>query len=115
MEGNPMAQGQVGGTEAFTIPDAALDGVYTFHGDCPSATIDNSIIKGFKMYPNPVNEQLYIDADVDIDSVVFFSILGQKLYTTSKTKINVKHLKPGAYIVKVTSKDKVNSYKLVKI
>ena len=54
----------------------------------------------FAIYPNPINDVLYIE--VDYDAVQIFDILGNSLLQSDKqSEINVSHLSIGAYIVEL--------------
>ena len=61
--------------------------------------------KLFQYYPNPVTNQLILNAKTSIDSVIVYNILGQIVMKTSPNKVNAElnmtDLIPGAYFVKV--------------
>jgi len=114
MVGYPMAQGQVGGS-SFSIPDVTKDGVYTFIGDCSSITgINESLIEGFNMHPNPVNKTLFIDANETIDEIIIYSILGEKILISTKNNVDISDLPSGIYLLKAKSGIKEISRKLIK-
>lgn len=79
-----------------------------------TAGIADSVINGFNMYPNPVNDVLNLKADVNIDTVSIYNMLGQKVLTSSQTQIDMSALPTGSYIVKVQAGEQVASYNLVK-
>ncbi len=55
-----------------------------------------------RIYPNPVQDVLIIDApQIDMISVLVFDYLGRELITSIGKKVNISHLKPGFYFVKV--------------
>ena len=65
-----------------------------------------------KIYPNPSNGELYVEADNSIIiRVEIISELGQVIYiknygqnsSLSKDKIKINNYKPGLYILKVTT------------
>lgn len=87
-------------------------------GDTASGNNDNPAL--FRIFPNPVTDFLHIESDVIINRVSIFSIPGNPVleqtdcsdYTTS---IDVSHLKPGLFIVKVYFKSgEVVSQKIIK-
>jgi len=72
--------------------------------DAPLSVADANL-KTFKMYPNPVNDVLYLkELDIDLP-VVIYDYMGRKLIETKSTNneaiINVNNLQSGAYFVKV--------------
>ena len=63
----------------------------------------------FIIYPNPVNDQLYIETEVEIMEVVVYDIFGrqQELSAISgqQSVINVANLNSGIYFVKVVTSE----------
>lgn len=76
--------------------------------------IADNVIDGFGMYPNPVNDVLNLKADINIDTVSIYNMLGQEVLTTKQTQIDMSTLPTGSYIVKVQAGEQVASYNLVK-
>ncbi|CAL2089651.1 conserved protein of unknown function precursor containing a T9SS type A C-terminal secretion signal [Tenacibaculum sp. 190524A02b] len=64
---------------------------------------------GFKMYPNPVSDNLYISANNIIKKIKIFNLLGEKVavYKMNKkaVKINTSDLGIGMYIVKIKTEN----------
>lgn len=114
--GNPLAFNNNGG--GWGIPVAAEDGVYIFSGQCQGIGIAESIIDGFGMYPNPVEDILFIEAADNISAVSIYNLLGQEVMrnssSTSEVQIDMSALQTGAYIVKVQAGNQVGSYSLIK-
>jgi hypothetical protein len=75
-------------------------------------------IDGFKLYPNPTNSVLNINALNTIDSVVIYSMLGQKVMSQStdnnQVQLDLSSLPTGSYIVRVQAGNQVGSYNLIK-
>ncbi|MCC7521572.1 MAG: T9SS type A sorting domain-containing protein [Flavobacteriaceae bacterium] len=75
-------------------------------------------IDGFKLYPNPTNSVLNINALNTIDSVVIYSMLGQKVMSQStdnnQVQLDLSNLPTGSYIVRVQAGNQVGSYNLIK-
>lgn len=72
----------------------------------------------FSAYPNPVKNNLHIRyAETIIDATVF-NLLGEQLFTTainaSQGQLDMSHLAPGTYLVKVNSGSKVQTVKVIK-
>jgi hypothetical protein len=88
-----------------------------------SVTIDNTIDQiskeSIKMFPNPVNNNLYIENLQGINKITIANILGQTVYVspliTSQITINTSELNKGIYIVTFTSQDGLtHSEKIIK-
>jgi hypothetical protein len=80
-------------------------------------TSDNEIA-GFEYYPNPADHSLNLSALTNIDSVVMYNILGQKVMDQNvdsmSTTLDVSTLSSGTYIMRVTAEGQVASYKIIK-
>ena len=74
--------------------------------NCGTASIDDSEITSFSIYPNPTKEYLNIDCS-SFESVSIYNILGKELIKESNNRINVSSLSKGVYFLKVS--DGVNS------
>jgi hypothetical protein len=57
------------------------------------------------LYPNPVNDVLNIESELELKSVEIYSIQGQKVLTTNQKKINVSDLAAGMYMVRIQDLD----------
>jgi len=68
----------------------------------------------FKIFPNPANEILNINANYPIDKIQLYSVLGKKvLQITNSSSIDVGQLSPGIYIVKIESNNTFISKRLM--
>lgn len=80
-------------------------------------TADNKI-DGFTYSSNPMNEVLQLGAPIKIDSVIVYTILGQKVIDqkigTTTSEINVSNLSTGAYLMKVMAAGQTGIYRLIK-
>ena len=80
-------------------------------------TNENSLLD-FSFYPNPAKDLISLKSGSNIESVVFYNTLGQKSLSSKvnagSKDINISHLAPGLYIMKVTVNGKTGSYKVVK-
>lgn len=85
-----------------------------------SLNINSKEISEFKIYPNPVNNNLFIDFPQDFDQVdvAIFDILGKQvvgvIVSLEENVIDVGNLNKGVYIVKIDSSYNSNSFKLIK-
>jgi uncharacterized repeat protein (TIGR02543 family) len=70
------------------------------------------------IYPNPVNDRIYISSDTTIDRVLVYNIFGQMVHTSSENKndtiIDVSNLSEGIYLVKVFTDGYSKTKKIVK-
>ncbi|MBN1185848.1 MAG: T9SS type A sorting domain-containing protein [Bacteroidales bacterium] len=86
--------------------------------DVKGATSIEEVVEGeFNVYPNPANEQLFIDAnllsqnlDVEIYSVTGQLVLRESFHNTSAISLDVSGLKKGIYVLKLnTEKETYNT------
>ncbi|WP_439131073.1 lamin tail domain-containing protein [Polaribacter sp.] len=78
------------------------------------ASTENNI----DIYPNPVNNRIYISSNSNIDQVLVYNIFGQTMYTSSENKsdatVDVSNFAKGIYMVKVFTDGKSMTKKIVK-
>ena len=96
-----------------------FDDVVSFKGVTASAAgasltvedIDtsNSIV----VYPNPTADRIYIKSTENTTSELF-DLMGRKVKSTNQNQMNLSTLGNGAYILNVISKNKVQSFKILK-
>lgn len=91
----------------------------TYNGECQSAlsTAENESKNGISIFPNPATDFLYIKnlTERNNNYTIFDNsgrILQQELLRDGK--INVSALTSGNYILQITSKDKIQTYKFIK-
>ena len=63
---------------------------------------------GFNIYPNPVSDKLYIEAEAEIEEVVVYDVYGRRQVTETPSHqgnvvIDVENLKSGIYFVKINT------------
>jgi hypothetical protein len=84
----------------------------------PSLGIAESIIPGFSMYPNPVENILNLTADNTIENVSIYNMLGQEVLqsipSATQVELDMSSLATGSYIVKVQAGEQIGSYNLIK-
>lgn len=70
------------------------------------------------LYPNPVQQQLYVQAQTAIQKISIYDISGkvvvQQTLNTTQTSLSVQHLRSGLYVVKIQSDNHISTHKLVK-
>ena len=78
------------------------------YGEEPGEGVEE-LVSAFNIYPNPVSDKLYIEAESEIEEVVVYDIFGrqQKLSAISgqQSVVDVKDLNSGVYFVKVVSEN----------
>jgi len=71
------------------------------------------------IYPNPVHDILFIEADTEIKSLSLFDIQGRLLRTIQINgptgEVDIGHFRKGTYILEITSSDKIYSRLIVKL
>lgn len=71
-----------------------------------TASTKETILKDFDVYPNPVTSILNLNNNnFTIKKVELFNILGKKVLTTTKNKINIQNLINGVYLLKVVAEN----------
>jgi hypothetical protein len=102
----PPETGRVEGTFNITVSDATLS----------TSEIDN--FQAFNYYPNPVKNELILEAQNTIAKVRVFNLLGQVVITdtpnvTSKN-IDMTQLQAGAYFVEVTIGNTTKTIRIIR-
>lgn len=78
--------------------------------------------QSFSVYPNPINTLLVVESSevlsdgkfelIDVEGKVFFSMINQSALNC--VVLDVKHVLPDNYILRITSRGKTTSLKVVK-
>ena len=72
----------------------------------------------FLFFPNPVNDVLTINAQVSIDSITVYNMLGQTVITstpnTNDSTVDMSTLQTGAYFVQVSINNTLNTVRVIK-
>ena len=81
-------------------------------------SIPNTTLKSFKIYPNPISSNtLFVSTTTDLDIQVY-NLLGKLVLETkasnSNTTIDVSNLNSGVYLIKLNSKNKSVTKKLIR-
>ena len=79
---------------------------------------NNNLIDGFSFGPNPTSGTLKLKANIILDDVSFYNVLGKELISKKisekNTEIDLSNLPTGIYIARVSSGDMVQSFKVIK-
>ncbi|HEY4618427.1 MAG TPA: T9SS type A sorting domain-containing protein, partial [Flavobacterium sp.] len=93
-----------------------VDNIYLYKGTSLGTTKFET--SNVKMYPNPIRNNLTIEANGTIEKVSVYNILGQEVLTTSpnttSATIQTTSLQKGVYIVKTEIDGKLSASKMVK-
>ena len=65
--------------------------------------VDENLAASFEVYPNPMNNTLYINGDVQ-DVTIFNAVGQQVLFVEKMNEINVESLSEGLYFVRISDK-----------
>jgi len=80
--------------------------------------IDKNIIKGFTLYPNPVEKALNVSAQENLKTLQVYNLMGQQVFqktvNQNKATIDLSRLPQGTYFVKITTDKTTKSVKLIK-
>jgi alpha-tubulin suppressor-like RCC1 family protein len=86
--------------------------------NCPTALkLESFSASNFKMFPNPVKDNLTISLDSEISGVSIYNLLGQEVLTKSinatQDRIDVSKLSSGSYIIKVLTQEGITVNKKI--
>lgn len=80
--------------------------------------VDNTVFNQFEFYPNPIENQLNLNAGTPIEEVRVFNMIGQEVLQISpnktQTQIDTQSLPTGVYLMKVSLEGVQKTYKLIK-
>jgi hypothetical protein len=69
------------------------------------------------VYPNPVSNTLFVNADISIDQLIIYNLMGQLIKQnlgTNTPQINVQDLPSGLYLLEVHSGENTRSLRFIK-
>jgi len=97
---------------------ARIEGTFDIVADATLSTQDFDNGLAFSYYPNPVNDNLALTAQKDIQNVSVYNMLGQEVVRTApnavNTEVNMSALQSGAYFVKVTIDNVTETVRVLK-
>jgi hypothetical protein len=98
-------------------PLVYIDNVF-FSKSAVTLSTKNNNISGFRMFPNPAENQLNISAKELISNVELFNVLGKRVKSFSlnatKESLDISDLSSGIYLVKFVSGGKLGTAKFIK-
>lgn len=71
-------------------------------------------VEPFVLFPNPAHNFLNIRTTRQIDSIIITSLSGKTVVNTKQTKIDIKNLPAGFYVISIISNDIVFTKKILK-
>lgn len=90
-----------------------LDAIGVIH-DLAHNDVDENDVEFVSVYPNPVNDQLYVKAD-NLQSVEVINIVGQHVLATESAVVDMSALTEGIYFVRVVSDGRMITKRIVKL
>lgn len=90
-----------------------LDAIGVIH-DLAHNDVDENDVEFVSVYPNPVNDQLYVKAD-NLQSVEVINIVGQQVLVTETAVVDMSALTEGIYFVRVVSDGRMITKRIVKL
>ncbi|WP_299436398.1 T9SS type A sorting domain-containing protein [uncultured Aquimarina sp.] len=90
-------------------------GAYEFDSPLLS-TQDNTFLKGFVVYPNPVKNSFYIQSKTKVNSITVYNLQGKavKTFTQSLPMYAIDELSSGTYFIKAEHHDGITVEKIFK-
>jgi len=83
-----------------------------------TTAVEDDIIEGLSVYPNPVNNILNIDSKEEITKLSIYNVLGKLVKTaqpnTTDVSVDLNSLATGIYLMKIEAKGKVSIQKIIK-
>ena len=73
-------------------------------------------LTSFRIYPNPVNDMLYIVTEVEVEEVVVYDVYGRQQSTVNRQQsiVDVSKLNSGIYFVRIKTVDEVVTKRFIK-
>ncbi|AOW19194.1 T9SS type A sorting domain-containing protein [Urechidicola croceus] len=109
---------QVWTNESGVTRGMSSEGTFNLSVVDRALSIEDNIIEGFSIYPNPVNDVLRFAAQDNIDEISVYNLLGQEVLRTQpkvlNTQVDMAKLPTGMYVIKVKVGQQLGSYRVVK-
>jgi len=72
-------------------------------GTCPTASIDDQYFTNLSIYPNPVENNLFISGNDTPISISIYNVLAKEVLSIKNTNnINVEALPSGVYVIRIS-------------
>ena len=106
---------EVNNTVSYTFNDpVSFKAVTASAADATLTVEDLSPAAGsIYVYPNPTADRIFIQAD-NVLKAELFDLMGRKVRSTNQSQIDMSNLSRGNYILQVKTKNKTQSFKIIK-
>jgi hypothetical protein len=114
----------VGELGIYIVSDASVDStsnsLYTpvFTLSCTTAGLDDLSSNLFTYFPNPVNDQLTIRAQKNVDEITVYNMIGQvvlrQMPNSLETMVDMAEIQTGAYFVQVSIDNSIETVRILK-
>ena len=107
----------MGHKDFYTLVDSTFGDPFNFNSTCLGATsigIQEIHNQEIKIFPNPTSSQISIEMN-SFEKVEIFSLSGVLVKISSQNTIDLSNLSKGVYFLKLTSGNKTNMEKIIKI
>lgn len=105
------------GNVDFIINPTINDTVNITEGQAP-LNVDENLLSNVSIYPNPTNNKLTINSNIDLENsvVAIFDLQGKKVYNSFYVNdtIDVNNLDAGIYVLRIIQNNKEINFKFVK-
>ena len=102
-----IAMGGISGSisPSFTQSPMVIDYVRVYQNNGLGVNDNSQLNSSIQVYPNPVNDIIYLNANVPLTKLTLCDVSGKHILTQEKPKesINVSALRPGVYILEIYS------------
>jgi DNA-binding beta-propeller fold protein YncE len=79
-----------------------------------AVSVDENILSELQFYPNPTSDQVTIQTDEVVESVVIYSVSAQEVAVFNSNEFNIENMANGVYTLKVTADSKTGVQRLIK-
>lgn len=107
-------------TMTFTASSGTLDGILYLDDlqfSMGNVGLKEKVLEDLKVYPNPVNDYIYLSTETNIEEVSLYQLDGKKIKSIESKGVlyfvDVRDLSPGIYLVEVKSKGKRKTQKII--
>ncbi|MEN8826496.1 MAG: BspA family leucine-rich repeat surface protein, partial [Wenyingzhuangia sp.] len=84
-------------------------------GTCPSLGINDQKLTNISIYPNPVNDKLFVQGVLYVSEISIYDVLGKLVLSkTTSSELDVSNLKKGIYLIKIKDQQKETIQKFIK-
>ncbi|MCF6349824.1 MAG: T9SS type A sorting domain-containing protein [Flavobacteriaceae bacterium] len=116
--GSAFLSGQLGGLDFFSFEASNRYYMDDFIYTSAVASVQDLEALGFSAYPNPVKDNLFLNANENIINVSIYNVIGQEVKSLQpnslEATIDMSDLNSGAYFVKVNIGSTVGTIKVMK-